>query len=257
MRKLLLTLTLAFLLVLALGTTVMAAGTDDALASAETLHELGLFQGTGTNADGTPIYDLEKVPTRNQALIMLIRLLGKEEEAKAGTWEIPFTDVSEGMRPYVGYAYANGLTKGYSAEKFGGGQAAKDNQYIAFLLRALGYESGTDFTVSRASELSDALNITSGQYQQGMKFTRGDVAQLSVSALSANVKGTETTMMAKLQTEGVVPAQAETPTPPSYLQPEDAAPEGLEFREIPYELPYVCLCVPVWRHAGLLHGRAV
>lgn len=241
MRKLLFTLALAFLLVLALGTTAMAAGTDDALASAETLHELGLFQGTGTNADGTPIYDLEKVPTRNQALIMLIRLLGKEEEAKAGTWEIPFTDVSEGMRPYVGYAYANGLTKGYSAEKFGGGQAAKDNQYIAFLLRALGYESGADFTVSRASELSDALNITSGQYQQGMKFTRGDVAQLSVSALYANVKGTETTMMAKLQTEGVVPAQAETPTPPSYLRPEDAAPEGLEFREIPYEYPYVCL----------------
>ena len=65
MRKLLLTLALAFLLVLALGTTAMAAGTDDALASAETLHELGLFQGTGTNADGTPIYDLEKVPTRN------------------------------------------------------------------------------------------------------------------------------------------------------------------------------------------------
>ena len=74
---------------------------DPYLSSAEALHDLGLFQGTGTNADGTPIYDLDKTPTRNQALIMLVRLLGKEAEAKAGAWDIPFTDVSEGMKPWA------------------------------------------------------------------------------------------------------------------------------------------------------------
>ena len=67
--------------------------------AAETLYTLGLFKGTGVNPDGTPIFDLDKAPTRDQGLIMLIRLLGKEQEALAGTWDIPFTDVSDFMRP--------------------------------------------------------------------------------------------------------------------------------------------------------------
>ena len=71
-----------------------AAASDEATEAAEALYELGLFKGTGTNPDGTPIFDLDKTPTRNQAIIMLVRLLGKEEEAKAGTWKSPFTDVS-------------------------------------------------------------------------------------------------------------------------------------------------------------------
>ena len=81
----------------------VAAASDEATEAAEALYELGLFKGTGTNPDGTPIFDLDKTPTRNQAIIMLVRLLGKEEEALAGTWEIPFTDVSDAMRPYIGY----------------------------------------------------------------------------------------------------------------------------------------------------------
>lgn len=79
-----------------------AAASDEATEAAEALYELGLFKGTGTNPDGTPIFDLDKTPTRNQAIIMLVRLLGKEEEAKAGTWKIPFTDVSDSMKPCVG-----------------------------------------------------------------------------------------------------------------------------------------------------------
>ena len=126
---------------------------DPYLSSAEALHDLGLFQGTGTNADGTPIYDLDKTPSRNQALIMLVRLLGKEAEAKNGAWDIPFTDVSAEMKPYVGYAYANGLTTGYTAESFRGGQKVSGNQYVSFLLRALGYESGKDFEVAKATRI--------------------------------------------------------------------------------------------------------
>ena len=57
-----------------------AAASDEATEAAEALYELGLFKGTGTNPDGTPIFDLDKTPTRNQAIIMLVRLLGKEED---------------------------------------------------------------------------------------------------------------------------------------------------------------------------------
>ena len=233
-------LLLAVLTTLCLGGSALALDVEDPyLSSAEALHELGLFQGTGTNADGTPIYDLDKTPSRNQALIMLVRLLGKEAEAKSGTWDIPFTDVSAEMKPYVGYAYANDLTKGYTAESFRGTQRIPGNQYVSFLLRALGYESGKDFEVAKATELSDKIGLTAGQSLAG--FTRGDVAQLSAAALSTPLKDSETTMMRKLQTEGVIPAEAETPERPAYLLPDMIAPEGLEFHEIPDKYPYVSL----------------
>ena len=233
-------LLLAVLTALCLGGSALALDVEDPyLSSAEALHELGLFQGTGTNADGTPIYDLDKTPSRNQALIMLVRLLGKEAEAKNGAWDIPFTDVSAEMKPYVGYAYANGLTKGYTAESFRGTQRIPGNQYVSFLLRALGYESGKDFEVAKATELSDKIGLTAGQSLAG--FTRGDVAQLSAAALSTPLKDSETTMMQKLQAEGVIPTEAETPERPAYLLPDMIAPEGLEFHEIPDKYPYVSL----------------
>ena len=238
--KKLLPLLLAVLTALCLGGGALALDMEDPyLSSAEALHDLGLFQGTGTNADGTPIYDLDKTPSRNQALIMLVRLLGKEAEAKNGAWDIPFTDVSAEMKPYVGYAYANGLTTGYTAESFRGGQKVSGNQYVSFLLRALGYESGKDFEVAKATELSDKIGLTAGQSLAG--FTRGDVAQLSAAALSTPLKDSETTMMRKLQTEGVIPTEAETPERPAYLIPDMIAPEGLEFHEITDKYPYVSL----------------
>ena len=46
-------LLLAVLTALCLGGSALALDTEDPyLSSAEALHELGLFQGTGTNADG-------------------------------------------------------------------------------------------------------------------------------------------------------------------------------------------------------------
>lgn len=196
----LLSLLLALLMLASLAPAALAADTPstEAAQAAQTLYDLGLFKGTGTNPDGTPIFALEKTPTRNQALIMLIRLLGKEDEALNGSWSIPFTDVSEGMTPYVGYAYTNGLTAGTTATTFGGSKTIKANQYVTFLLRALGYTSGEDFTVSQALDFSDSLCLTFGEYTPASAFTRGDVAILSLRALSQNLKAGSSTLANRL-----------------------------------------------------------
>lgn len=68
-----------------------SAASDKALNAANELYAAGLFNGTGTHADGTPNYDLDRAPTRQEAVTMLVRLLGKEE-AKNGTWKIMTTD---------------------------------------------------------------------------------------------------------------------------------------------------------------------
>ena len=44
--------------VLTVSTTAFAVN-DDTISAANTLHELGLFQGAGTNPDGTPDYGLD------------------------------------------------------------------------------------------------------------------------------------------------------------------------------------------------------
>lgn len=190
-------ISLLLALVLMLGTVPVAfAATDEALDAADALHELGLFNGTGTNADGTPNYDLDRAPTRHEAVTMLVRLLGKEDEAKSGTWDIPFTDVADWAKPYVGYAYANGLTNGTSATTFGGGDTVTASQYLTFVLRALGYESGTDFRWNAAWELSDKIGLTDGTYNaQTTEFVRGDVAMISDSALNAKDSAGKNTLL--------------------------------------------------------------
>lgn len=187
MKKRILSLLLAVVLVCSLVPTAFAASSE-ATDAANTLHNLGLFNGTGTNADGTPIYDLDRAPSRFEAVTMLVRLLGKEAEAKAGTWDTPFTDVVDWAKPYVGYAYANGLTAGTSETTFGGEATVTASQYLTFVLRALGYSSNTDFKWDAAWELSDKIGMTDGRYHMNYSnFSRGDVAIISNSALYAKL----------------------------------------------------------------------
>lgn len=181
------------------------ATSNEATQAAQTLYELGLFNGTGTDANGTPIFDLDRAPTRHEAVTMLVRLLGKGEEAESGTWETPFTDVTDWAQPYVGYAYTNGLTAGTSATTYGGNETVTASQYLTFVLRALGYTSGTDFQWDRAWELSDSLGITSGQYNANVtNFTRGDVAIISNNALSAKTKTSAKTLLESVGSHNLI-----------------------------------------------------
>ncbi|MBQ3378271.1 MAG: S-layer homology domain-containing protein [Clostridia bacterium] len=82
---------------------------------AVSLKSLGLFRGV-SDSD----FDLERAPTRTEALVMLIRTLGRESEALDCTYSHPFTDVPSWADRYVAYGYENGLTNGISSTRFGG-----------------------------------------------------------------------------------------------------------------------------------------
>ena len=181
------------------GTAIPAfAASNEATQAANTLYSLGLFKGTWTNDDGTPVFDLDRSPTRSEAITMLVRLLGKETEALSGTWQTPFYDVADWAIPYVGYAYTNGLTTGTGDNTFGGEDVVSASQYLTFVLRALGYDSNTDFQWDKAWELSDALNITAEEYNAVSDFTRGDVAIISFRALSSTIKGSQITLYSSI-----------------------------------------------------------
>ncbi len=159
--------------------------------AAETLYSLNLFNGIGKDSKGDIIFDLDRAPTRQEAITTLVGLLGKTEEAKSTDYAIPFTDVAEWAKPYVAYAYTKGYASGITDTSFGAEQKVRATQYITFVLRALGYEVGTDFQWDKAWLLSDKLGFTENLYNGNTKeFTRGDLALISRNALYQYIKGT-------------------------------------------------------------------
>lgn len=198
--KKILTLALALCLMLCLVPAASAAG-GEAEEAADALYALGLFRGTGVDAEGAPIYDLDKPLTRFEGVTMLVRLLGRENEALAGSWETPFGDLYPWAAPYIGLAYENGLTTGISDSAFGGSGRVFAAQYITFILRALGYDDAAgDFDWASAWELSDELGITQGEYSAANDgaFLRGDAVVISLAALSQPIKGSDETLLERI-----------------------------------------------------------
>lgn len=164
------------------------SGATDYNAMAVALKTLHLFKGSFTGyGEG---FDLEAAPTRLQALIMFIRVLGEEEQALAWTGTTPFTDIAKGSdaERYVGYAYSMGYTNGYSATQFKPAGAVNAYQYTEFVLRAMGYSSAANTnlgdTLLRAQE---AGVLTSGEAAmlQRDKFLRAELVYISYYALEA------------------------------------------------------------------------
>ena len=166
-------------------------------AMAAALKALHLFKGSFTGyGEG---FDLEVAPTRLQALIMFIRVLGEEEQAMAWTGTTPFTDISKGSdaEKYVGYAYEMGYTNGYTATTFKPGNPVNVHQYTEFVLRAMGYSSVSNTnladTLIRAEE---AGVLTSGEteFMLGQKFLRADLVYISYYALHSELPDGEDTL---------------------------------------------------------------
>ena len=199
-KKLSIVLALVFMLSLLAAFPAFAAG-DDADAAADALNALGLFQGTGEG------YELDRAPTRAEALVMLIRLLGRESEAAGFNGDCPLTDVAgRWMAPYVGWAYENGITKGVSDDAFDPNSAANAQMYATFMLRALEYsENLGQFSYKTSVEDAAKLGIAPAEgYSDG--FTRGDAVLMSYKALTAPCAGGEGTLLELLIHKGTVDA---------------------------------------------------
>ena len=197
--KKLLSLLLALALALSAGAVCHAAEGESDLA-ADRLYGLGLLSGTGTASDGRPVYSLEQPLTRQEAITMVLSLLGKTQEARQTVSKTQFLDVDSWAVPYVGYAYLQGITAGVAADRFGARSPVTAAEYLTFLLRCLEYEQGEDFRWSEATELTDYIGITRGEYEDADVFTRGDAVIASERALHAFCRGSGQTLAEKVLT---------------------------------------------------------
>lgn len=165
---------------------------------ADSLHEMGLFQGTQNG------YDLDRTPTRAEAAVMLVRLLGKEAEAKALTYTAPFTDLKGWEKPYVQYLYSNGLANGTNRTTFNLTGKCTAQMYAVFLLRALGYSDTADFSYANAIETAREQGIYDTGIINVQNFLRDDAAAASYTVLSVSPKNSEGTLLDQLVSENAI-----------------------------------------------------
>jgi len=209
----------------------------DELQMANQLKSLGLFQGIGGNGEGTTDFNLGWELTREQAVVMLVRVLGKGAQAEAYPKTHPFTDVPAWADGYISYAYDNSLTNGISDTLFGGGDLASPAMYLTFMLRALGYsdEGGELFTWDAPWALAYRCGIML-PVRYHYLFLRADVVEVTCAALFAQMKGTETTLAEQLIEQGVFTAEefaAAFPEQPfaMFRQVDAAVTEAIAARE--------------------------
>lgn len=169
------------------------------------LYTLGLMKGIGAEEDGKILFDLERTPTRVEAVTMLVRLLGAEEEAANRKKSHPFTDVPAWADGYVSYAYEKGLTNGIADTLFGSDSVIRPEMYLTFMLRALGYtDSGDtpDFSWENPWKLALENKITErdGYYEI---FLRKELVDMSYNTLLAKRKNTDRKLYETMISDGV------------------------------------------------------
>lgn len=183
-----------------------SASTFDSVA--EDLSRIGMLKGS---ANG---FNLDQVPTRGQAAIMLVRLFGAEDRAQktfaSGRITCPFTDVNETTAPYVAWLADEGLANGTSETTFGAADPCTAKAYTIFLLRALGYQDRTDFTTGTAQDFAASLGIIDTSALTGT-FLRDDLAALTYQALGTDLKDGSTYLLDSLIKEGIIDSNAAYP----------------------------------------------
>ncbi len=186
MNKKILAVLMAALLI-AVAVVSSCAHTPDQQNAADALNELGLFLGKGGDAG----YALDDPLNRMEGVTLLVRMIGKETAAKNGNFTVPFTDVNTAenswAKPYVGYAYKNGITNGYGDDTFGAKDAMTDYMFLTLTLRALGYSdkgANPQFTWDNPYELAESVGLIPNAKADD-EFLRGDAVSIFWNALDA------------------------------------------------------------------------
>lgn len=171
------------------------AYTDEQLNSADALYSLKLILGTGSS------YDLDDTLTREQAIVILIRLLGKEKEIDKKTYKHPFKDVSDWSEKYIAYGYSVGIIQGISKTEFGPTENVTIQMLSTFCLRSLGYDDvkAMDFEYEKSEVFAKNVGLKSDYVKDD--YLRGNAIYTMLSALSCNLKGSTKKLSDKMISE--------------------------------------------------------
>jgi len=175
----------------------------DYASRADALAALGLFRGS------TGGYELNRSATRMEALVMFLRILGLENEALNSTAVNPFYDVPEWAERYAAYAYEKGLVRGVGDHTYNASGLVTAQDYLTFLMRALGYTEDQNFSWSSAVTDAVRLGIITDSEQQTVtkqSFLRAHMVYLSWQAMLTQ-KADHQLLLCSLRDSGTVSAK--------------------------------------------------
>lgn len=156
----------------------------DNVEKADTLYELGLFRGTDSG------YDLDKTLTREQAVTILVRLLGEEDNVLNAEFDEKFIDVekSRWSYPYVMYCYENNITKGTGEDTFSPEDEVTAEQFVTLVMRLMGYD---DTEPKKALEESVYIGMLNTEvvrnFEKNKTFLRDDMVYVVYRSLICNM----------------------------------------------------------------------
>ncbi len=221
---------------------IAASGAERATAtdSVQQLVAAGLIKGDG---QGVSSRYWSKEATRAQAAMLFVRLKGVEAEALAYDGAAAFTDAAEAgkyLAPVVNYLKAHPHL-GWLAEddRFEPQRQVTAAEYASVLLKALGYEAGTDYEADDV--LAYAANKGLTVLQREGSLTNLLLAEATAQAMQVQLKYEQRTLQASWQAAAQAPAyEASTRITTKYGVLEGAADEKtgtLHWLGVPYAEP--------------------
>lgn len=155
---------------------------------------------------------------------MLTRMMGEENDALSCTYTHPFTDVPEWGDRYVAWAYYKEYTKGTSATTFSPDEPITAQQYLAFVLRAMGYGDDTTYQTTIEDAIRFGIIPPDAYGDVSVPFLRADMVHIVYLALQANEKTTGAPFYTYLIDKGTLDSE----TAFSIFNPEPADDTGNE-----------------------------
>ncbi|MCX7748348.1 MAG: protease inhibitor I42 family protein [Clostridia bacterium] len=162
------------------------------IEKAETLYKLGLYKGISQN-EFNP--DLDALADRKTAIIMALRLMGKEkavlelEASEVNKWTEKFKDLKNSphwVKKYIAYAVKTGALKGFPDGTIRPDAKISGKQYLALILRQLGYsfKKNEEFNIFKDTA-SLPLNEME-DYNTDLPISKGLLVYISYRTLDAH-----------------------------------------------------------------------
>lgn len=162
---------------------------------AEALNILGIMNGSGGDLK------LNNPLSRAEACVLIVKLMGKYQEAQLSKYSMKFKDVPSWAWSSVGYMNKLGIANGFSADTFAATAPASLNSYLTILLNVLGYQIGVDYKFEDVVNYSKKIGLITDAEIRNIKyetFHKYHAARLSVKALMLPMRGTTLTPFGSL-----------------------------------------------------------
>lgn len=204
----------SFSMALAAGDAVVVEATQsNEQMAGDFLKTAGVLKG-----DDKGNLNLDQALTREQAMLMIAKLMGKEDEALNFKGESTFKDAKNNAywAPVIAWAEAQKLTNGMGDGTFGLGKEATQNQVVTMYLRVLGYEvtwEGKELSADSQKVVEETGLLTA----IGDTFNRGAMAVMTVNTLKATPKGAEAPLAKNLNVDMTKAPKFVTPSVPGEI----------------------------------------